>query len=73
MLLDLAESLNSLLDARKKRLKEGTASEDEKLAADTTVQLLFFDGEEAFKDWAQKDSLYGARYGYLVVFSRSLE
>lgn len=25
-------------------------------------QLIFFDGEEAFKDWTQTDSLYGSRH-----------
>ncbi|OMH79750.1 Glutaminyl-peptide cyclotransferase [Zancudomyces culisetae] len=29
---------------------------------DTTLQLVFFDGEEAFKDWTSTDSLYGARH-----------
>ncbi|OLY85526.1 Glutaminyl-peptide cyclotransferase-like protein [Smittium mucronatum] len=27
-----------------------------------SVQVLFFDGEEAFKDWTSKDSLYGSRH-----------
>uniref|UniRef100_A0A8D2LIP9 Glutaminyl-peptide cyclotransferase n=1 Tax=Varanus komodoensis TaxID=61221 RepID=A0A8D2LIP9_VARKO len=27
-----------------------------------TLQLLFFDGEEAFKDWSATDSLYGSRH-----------
>jgi len=26
------------------------------------VQLLFFDGEEAFVEWTETDSLYGARH-----------
>jgi len=29
--------------------------------SDTTLQLVFFDGEEAFKIWTDKDSVYGAR------------
>src|SRR4051794_31718556 len=28
----------------------------------TTLQIIFFDGEEAFKDWTSTDSLYGSRY-----------
>lgn len=30
--------------------------------ADTTLQLIFFDGEEAFGEWTASDSLYGARH-----------
>lgn len=27
-----------------------------------TLQLIFLDGEEAFVEWSEKDSLYGARH-----------
>ena len=27
-----------------------------------TLQVLFFDGEEAYKDWTSLDSLYGSRH-----------
>uniref|UniRef100_A0ABM5ERH5 glutaminyl-peptide cyclotransferase n=1 Tax=Pogona vitticeps TaxID=103695 RepID=A0ABM5ERH5_9SAUR len=30
--------------------------------APVTLQLLFFDGEEAFREWSTTDSLYGARH-----------
>ncbi|TFK54624.1 hypothetical protein OE88DRAFT_1623609 [Heliocybe sulcata] len=60
MMLDLAEALDPLLDARKQRLEDGL--EDDEDVADTTLQLLFFDGEEAFKDWTATDSVYGARH-----------
>jgi glutaminyl-peptide cyclotransferase len=33
---------------------------------DMGVQILFLDGEEAFDEWTEEDSLYGARYGYPV-------
>ena len=72
-MLDLAEALNPLLDARAKRLAdaEGTfnpdADEDEDEALHTTLQLIFFDGEEAFKDWTDTDSIYGARYVHLSL------
>lgn len=54
--------LNPLLDKRIERLKDddGMGNEDEDLV-DTTLQLVFFDGEEAFKDWTATDSIYGAR------------
>jgi len=29
---------------------------------DTSLQLIFFDGEEALVDWTDTDSLYGARH-----------
>jgi hypothetical protein len=58
-MLDLAEALNKLLDERKERLESG--EEDDEDVAETTLQLVFFDGEEAFKDWTATDSVYGAR------------
>ena len=59
-MLDLAETLNPLLDQRATRLEDGDNDEDEDIG-DTTLQLVFFDGEEAFKDWTATDSIYGAR------------
>lgn len=61
-MLDLAETLNPLLNSRKERLENGD-EEDEDIA-DTTLQLVFFDGEEAFVDWTDTDSIYGARYDF---------
>ena len=29
---------------------------------DVTLQMVFFDGEEAFREWSKTDSLYGARH-----------
>ncbi|KAF8844821.1 hypothetical protein BDN67DRAFT_920818 [Paxillus ammoniavirescens] len=60
MMLDLAEALNPMLARRKERLEEGFGDDED--IADTTVQLVFFDGEEAFKDWTDADSVYGARH-----------
>lgn len=60
MMLDLAQTLNPLLDAREKRLEEG--EEEDEDVEDTTLQLVFFDGEEAFVDWTDTDSIYGARH-----------
>jgi glutaminyl-peptide cyclotransferase len=65
MLLDLAEALTPLLSARKERMASGNGilidGLDEEEAGETTLQLLFFDGEEAFHDWTATDSIYGAR------------
>ena len=59
MMLDLAEALNPLLESRKKRLEDGL--EDDEDVSDTTLQLVFFDGEEAFMIWSDTDSTYEAR------------
>jgi len=60
MMLDLAETLTPLLNARKERLEKGL--EDDEAVSETTLQLVFFDGEEAFLEWTDTDSIYGARY-----------
>ena len=49
LLIDLVKSLNSLL----KSAISSSSSE--------TIQLVFFDGEEAFREWSAYDSIYGAR------------
>lgn len=59
-MLDLAEALNPLLDRRKQRFDQGLMDNED--LAETTLQLVFFDGEEAFKDWTATDSIYGARF-----------
>ncbi|XP_022093187.1 glutaminyl-peptide cyclotransferase-like isoform X2 [Acanthaster planci] len=48
MLLDLAHNLKASLDA--------------KTYMPYTLQLIFFDGEEAFVQWTSTDSLYGSRH-----------
>ncbi|KAK7038057.1 peptide hydrolase [Favolaschia claudopus] len=60
IMLDLAETLNTLLDERAHRLEAG--QEDDEDVSDTTLQLVFFDGEEAFVQWTNTDSIYGARH-----------
>ena len=49
MLLDLAVSLDALLPAPSH-------------TPELTLQLVFFDGEEAFRQWTATDSLYGSRH-----------
>ncbi|XP_071833425.1 glutaminyl-peptide cyclotransferase-like isoform X2 [Apostichopus japonicus] len=48
MMLDLANNLANLLRSTTQ--------------VSTSLQLIFFDGEEAFRHWSDKDSLYGARH-----------
>ena len=50
MMLNAARELDSLLAVQKKQNPE------------ITLQLIFLDGEEAFVDWTDKDSIYGARH-----------
>lgn len=52
ILMHLAKTLNPLLDKRKKNLFDRYS----------TIQIIFFDGEEAFVDWTATDSIYGARH-----------
>lgn len=62
LLLDLAEALNPLLDHRQKLLDAGDEEEEDSETADTTLQIVFLDGEEAFQMWTATDSIYGARF-----------
>ena len=59
MMLDLTETLEPLLNLRAQRLKDG--EEEDEDVEDATMQRVLFDGEEAFKNWTDTDSIYGAR------------
>jgi glutaminyl-peptide cyclotransferase len=65
-MLDIAETLDPLLDARARHVEQAELGlEDDEIdeyTAETTLQLIFFDGEEAFVSWTATDSIYGARY-----------
>lgn len=50
MILELAAALDTQLKALKHQRSE------------VTLQLVFFDGEEAFEEWTDIDSLYGSRH-----------
>ncbi|KAK3718780.1 hypothetical protein QZH41_014028 [Actinostola sp. cb2023] len=41
------------------------------LSNEVTLQMVFFDGEEAFKQWSKSDSLYGARH--LATFWETMQ
>ncbi|KAL3874950.1 hypothetical protein ACJMK2_037898 [Sinanodonta woodiana] len=51
IMMDIAAKLDCLL-------KKGSTDK----ANDLTLQMIFFDGEEAYKEWTQTDSLYGSRH-----------
>ncbi|KAF8205800.1 hypothetical protein K438DRAFT_1818565 [Mycena galopus ATCC 62051] len=71
LMLDLAETLNPLLDERAHRLEAGMEEDEE--VSDTTLQLVFFDGEEAFVSWTDTDSIYGARAEHPLIRSYTLD
>ncbi|KAM9316712.1 glutaminyl-peptide cyclotransferase [Gastrophryne carolinensis] len=54
MLLELARTLDDRLQLLKRRTSSAKL--------DLSLQLIFFDGEEAFRHWTSQDSLYGARH-----------
>jgi glutaminyl-peptide cyclotransferase len=70
LILDVARTLNPYLDERMKLADSGHDLEEEE-AAETTLQLIFFDGEEAFRTWTNTDSIYGARLLQLFMISNS--
>lgn len=60
MLMDLAEALTPWLNARQQRIMDAGGEEGRSTQGET-LQIVFFDGEEAFKEWTATDSVYGAR------------
>ncbi|XP_068087918.1 glutaminyl-peptide cyclotransferase [Hyperolius riggenbachi] len=54
MLLELARALDDRLQQLKKR--------NSNTKPDLSLKLIFFDGEEAFYQWTEYDSLYGSRH-----------
>jgi hypothetical protein len=61
MMLDLATALTPWLDARRERVRDA-GGEEGLDGQGETLQVVFFDGEEAFKEWTHTDSIYGARH-----------
>ena len=58
-MLEVAAALDPLLNHKMQAVKSQSAHDED--VDDTMLQLIFFDGEEAFKDWTATDSIYGAR------------
>ena len=68
MMLDVAEGLTGWLDARRDRILEEGGEEGRETQGET-LQIVFFDGEEAFKMWTGEDSIYGAKCVLFFPFS----
>ena len=57
MIMHIARSIDAALTK-----KWAAADKDDFEVEHKGLQILFLDGEEAFKSWTDDDSLYGARY-----------
>lgn len=64
MLLHVARSIEEALKAKWKKDQE---SGDDALEAAVGVQIILLDGEEAFLNWTDDDSLYGSRWGIVTL------
>jgi glutaminyl-peptide cyclotransferase len=60
MIMHVARGLDAALTK-----KWSSATADDFDVEHKGLQILFLDGEEAFKSWTDDDSLYGARYAHL--------
>ncbi|KAL9954285.1 hypothetical protein ACROYT_G041804 [Oculina patagonica] len=60
MLIEIAKIVTPLFKARQQQEANMPEADDEQ--SDVTLQMVFFDGEEAFEQWTKTDSLYGARH-----------
>ncbi|WFC98462.1 glutaminyl-peptide cyclotransferase [Malassezia yamatoensis] len=62
MLIDVACALDRQLDAHTAKMMEQRSNYSTTEASrDVSLQLIFFDGEEAYRAWSDTDSIYGAR------------
>lgn len=61
MLMHVARSIEDALTAKWDKMQKDGSAEDG-LEETQGIQIIFLDGEEAFKHWTEEDSLYGARY-----------
>jgi hypothetical protein len=65
-MLDITETLNPLLNVCTRQVEQDELDPDEdEDTAKMTLQLIFFDGEEAFMYWLDMDPIYGARSVFL--------
>lgn len=65
-MLDVAETLNDLLNQQQERISNLLDDDEEDYDDATTLQIVFFDGEEAFRDWTDTDSCYGSRHVFAL-------
>lgn len=61
MIMHAVRSIDAALTRKWEDMEAKGDALDAGLDAYTGIQVLFLDGEEAFQDWSNSDSLYGAR------------
>ncbi|KAK4058670.1 hypothetical protein OIO90_000114 [Microbotryomycetes sp. JL221] len=61
MMMETATALTPWLNQRRDRIAT-QGGEEGRPGQGETLQIVFFDGEEAFHDWTATDSIYGARH-----------
>lgn len=61
MLIEIAKTVTPLFKAQGQQ-QDRLINDDDDEQSDVTLQMVFFDGEEAFKEWTKNDSLYGSRH-----------
>lgn len=60
IMIDTALALTESLDKRLERMEAGQATGSVR-SEEATLQLIFFDGEEAYHTWSHTDSIYGSK------------
>jgi glutaminyl-peptide cyclotransferase len=68
IIMHAARSVEKALSRKWDAMKAAGAGDG--LDEEVGLQILFLDGEEAFVNWTDDDSLYGARYEYLEWMQR---
>ncbi|XP_068682290.1 glutaminyl-peptide cyclotransferase-like isoform X2 [Montipora foliosa] len=79
MLIEIAKVVTPLFAARKQQLQmnrkngafDDDDNDDDDEQSDVTLQMVFFDGEEAFVEWTSTDSLYGSRHLADIWYNQS--
>ncbi|EPQ32192.1 uncharacterized protein PFL1_00389 [Pseudozyma flocculosa PF-1] len=61
ILADIAVALDDALDRRERRIHVQDPDKPLSRSEETTLQIILFDGEEAYRQWTNTDSIYGSR------------
>jgi hypothetical protein len=67
ILLHVARSIDAAL-TKKWDAMVASGHTSDGLEEETGVQILLFDGEEAWETWSRSDSLYGSRSAYVIIY-----
>ncbi|KAN0066075.1 hypothetical protein ACQY0O_000168 [Thecaphora frezii] len=61
ILVEVAAALDDALDRRERRIHNQKPNKPLTRSEETTLQIVLFDGEEAYRQWTSTDSIYGSR------------